>query len=236
MAFLFSSSSAVKRPEENQKIIKGEDFWSYRLAAEIVHDAFLRDKQIVHAAEDAYLREQSRGYKDGQQKAQAELAEHMMNIVNGTVSYLAETETQFAMLVHDAVKQIITEYDDKEKTLAVVKTAVGAMRGQKQIVLKVNPEKVDLVTSELQSIHQTFPVITHIEVVGQANIAEDACVVTTEIGSAEASIASQLGALKTSLHRVFGLAKNVAPELEPAIEVEDSSGGEHILQIHDEAF
>lgn len=217
MAFLFSLNPALKRPEETQKIIKGADFWSYRLASEIVHEAFLRNKSITHAAEIAYVNEQARGYRDGLQKAQVELAARMMDVVNSTVSYLARTESQFAGLVFDAVKQVISDYDSKEKTLAVVKSAVSAMRGQKQIVLKVSPENLEFLTTELNTLYEAFPSVSHIEVVGQSDIPDDTCIVHTEIGSAEASITAQLEALKSSLQRVFGATEKPLPDSDPAL-------------------
>jgi type III secretion system HrpE/YscL family protein len=231
MAFLFSSNSAVKRPEEVTKIIKGADFWSYRLASDIVHEAFLRNKSIAHAAELAYVSEQARGYRDGLQQAQIELAEHMMDTVNATVSYLAETESQFAALVYEAVKQVIVDYDDKEKTLAVVKSAVSAMRGQKHITLKVNPEKADFVMSELKTIHEAFPAISHIEVIGQSEVPEDTCIVHTEIGSAEASITTQLDALKSSLQRVFGSTEKLELDLEPGPTFGDAEDAERFMSF-----
>ena len=212
MALIFPSGSQLERPEENNKVIKGEDFWAYRLASDIVHDAFLRQQRIVHASELAYVAEQNRGYKDGLDRAQAESAQRMMDTVNGTVSYLTKVEQQFATLVFDAVKQVISDYDDKEKTIAVVKAGMNAMRGQKHIVLKVNPENLEMVQAELRTLHQAFPMVTHVEAVAQPDVPKDACIVNTEIGSAEASISAQLKALNTSLGRVFGLSANALPQ------------------------
>jgi type III secretion system HrpE/YscL family protein len=214
MAFIFSKNPTLKQPEESQKIIKGADFWAYSLASDIVHEAFLRGQSVTHAAEISFLKEQARGYEDGLQKASLKSAEHMIDIVNSTVSYLAKAEQQLSNLVYDAVKQIITDYDEKEKTLAVVKSAIGAMRGQKQIVLKVNPERVDQLMAELDAIRKEFPNVSHIEVVGQTDVPADACVVHTEIGSAEVSISAQLRALKSSLHRIFDPAEKFDIDLE----------------------
>ncbi len=220
MALIVPSGSQLERPEENDKVIKGEDFWAYRLASDIVHDAFLRQQRIVHASELAYVAEQNRGYKDGLDRAQAESAQRMMDIVNGTVCYLTQVEQQFATLVFDAVKQVISDFDDKEKTLAVVKAGMNAMRGQKHIVLKVNPENFDLVQAELKTLHQTFPMVTHVEVVVQPDVPKDTCIVNTEIGSAEASISAQLKALNTSLDRVFGSSANAVSQVIETVEAE----------------
>jgi type III secretion system HrpE/YscL family protein len=236
MAFLFSSNPALKRPEELQKIIKGADFWSYRLASDIVHDAFLRKQSITHAAEVAYVNEQGRGYKDGLQKAQVELAENMMDVVNGTVSYLAGMESQFAGLVYEAVKQVIVDYDEKEKTLAVVKSAISAMRGQKQIILKVNPDKLDFVISQLNTIHEAFPSVSHIEAIAQSDIPEDTCIVHTEIGSAEASITAQLDALKSSLHRIFRSIEKPLPGPEPVLASSSAEDGDNFMPARFEEY
>ena len=204
MALIIFSNSQIERPEENQKIIKGADFWAYRLASDLVNDAFVRQQDIVHAAEVAYVTEQKRGYAQGLETAQADAAQKMMDIVNETTSYLIKCEQQFAALVFDAVKQVIGEFDDKTKTIAVAKSAISAMRGQKQITLMVNPEKFESVHSELKALQECYPMVNHIELISHGGTALDACIVTTEIGSAEASITAQLAALHSSLTRVFG--------------------------------
>jgi type III secretion protein L len=206
MAFIVSSNPHVKRPEQNQKIIRAEDFWAYRLASEIVHEGFQRRESMVHAAESAYVKEQERGYSEGRRKAQAEHAQRMMEIVHSTILYFVSVEQQVAALVFDAVKQIIGDFDNKEKTMAVVRSAMTAVRGQKHIILKVHPDHAAFLQGELKTLQQAFPMVAHIDIVAQADIALDACIVVTDIGTAEASISAQIAALRLSLDKVFGPA------------------------------
>jgi type III secretion protein L len=132
----------------------------------------------------------------------------MMDIINKTVSYSVAVEQQLSLLVYDTVKQIINDFDDKQKALAVVKSAMAAMRGQKHLTLKVNPENLDVLEKELKNLQQIFSSVSHIDIVCQNDISMDSCIVSTEIGSAEASISAQLEALQESLSNVFGIQKS----------------------------
>jgi type III secretion protein L len=220
MAFIVSSEPHVKRPEQNQKIIKAEDFWAYQLASEIVHEGFQRQESIVHAAESAYVKEQERGYSKGLQKAQAEHAQQMMEIVHSTILYFVSVEQQVAALVFDAVKQIIGDFDDREKAMAVVRSAMTAVRGQKHIVLKVHPDHAAFLQGELKTLQQAFPMVAHIDIVAQPDVAPDACIVVTDIGTAEASISAQIAALRLSVDKVFGPAAGGAIQ-----EHDEATGG-----------
>jgi type III secretion protein L len=204
MVFIFPNDSQSMTPEHKGKVIRKTDFWAHRLAEDIVHEAFQRHQSIVHAAEKALVEEKERGYKEGREKAEVEKSRQMLDVINKTVSYSIAVEQQISLLVYNAVKQIISDFSDKEKTLSVVKSAMAAMRGQKHITLKVNPENVATLETELKNFQQLFLSVNHIEVSGQANIPIDSCIVSTEIGSAEASISGQLKALRDSISKVFG--------------------------------
>jgi type III secretion protein L len=108
--------------------------------------------------------------------------------------------------VFDAVKQIIGDFGDREKAMAVVRSAMTAVRGQKHIVLKVHPDHTTFLQGELKTLQQAFPMVAHIDIVAQPDVAPDACIVVTDIGTAEASISAQIAALRLSVDRVFGPA------------------------------
>jgi hypothetical protein len=57
MVFASPNDSHLMVPERKEKVIKGTDFWAYRLAKDVVYEAFQRHQSIVHAAENAFLLE-----------------------------------------------------------------------------------------------------------------------------------------------------------------------------------
>lgn len=211
MVFILPSKTQFMTPEHTGKVIRKTDFWAYRLAEETVHEAFRRHQSIVHAAEKVFMEEKERGYREGMEKAQLEQSRHHFDVINKTVNYSIAFEQQISLLVYNTVKQIIGDFSDKEKTLSAVKSAMTAMRGQKSITLKINPENIAILENELKVLYQLFPSINHIEITSQSNIPTDTCIVSTDLGSAEASIREQLKALRRSLSKVFGI-KDTADE------------------------
>lgn len=203
MAFIFLKEPKLDIPQQHAKVIKAADFFAYKMRSEIVYEAFERSHLIIHEAEGRFAEQQEKGYKAGLHKAQAEQALRMMEIVNQTVDYIQSVEHQLSMLVYDAVKEIISDYDSNEKLIAIVKATLATMRGQKQITVKVSPENSAFLRQALDELLSTFPMVSHIEIVEQSGIALDSCIVSTEIGSAEASVAAQMEALRRSLEKVF---------------------------------
>jgi type III secretion protein L len=142
-----------------------------------------------------------------------------MTTVHQTVSYLHGVERQLADLVLSAMRRILSDFSDKQKVMAVVKTTLAEVRSQKQLALKVNPELVPQLQEELQRIQELYPMVTHIEILPGADLAMDACIVDTEIGIVQASITGQLRALHQSLSSVFG-ERGVSTEDQHANDVE----------------
>lgn len=207
MVFIFPNNKQSMTPEHTEKIVRKKDFWAHRLAQDVVHEAFQRHQDIVHASETAFLKEKERGYREGMEKAELEKSKMMFDVINKTVAYSIAAEQQFSLLIYSTVKQIIGELKDKEKICSVARSAITAMRSQKHITLKINPENVSIIESELRNLQQSFPSVSHIEIFSQSDIPLDTCIASTEIGSAEANLHAQLEALRDSLSRVFGTPK-----------------------------
>lgn len=208
MAFLSRRNQEIASPESREKIIKAEDFWAYRHASEILEEGLRKQEDLVRAGEAAYVQAQERGYEAGLEAARTEQSRLMMATVHQTVSYLNGVEKQLADVVMGAMRRIITDFSNKEKVMAVVKITLAEVRNQKQITLRVHPEIVSQLQDELIRVQNLYPMVSHIEVLPQPELAMDSCILETEIGIVQASITGQLRALHQSLSSIFG--KNLA--------------------------
>lgn len=222
MVFIISSDQNQTIAERHDKVVRSHEFLAHRLAEELVHDAFLEHHSIVHAAERAFVTEQIRGYKEGFESAQKEQAMRMTEIVSRTIDYIGTVEKQLADLIFLAVKQILSDFNEQDKILSVAKTAISAMRSQKSITLKVHADNVEFLQKEIAEIKQAFPNINHIEVIAQGNVSPESCVVSTEIGSAEASISTQVEALRSALTNVFRKPRDNEIEAQSALGITES--------------
>jgi type III secretion protein L len=107
-------------------------------------------------------------------------------------------------LVMDAVRAVIYAYDDKERIQITVRNVLAVARSQKQVTVRVTPVEVAAVREKLDALKAEFPGIEVIEVMPDHRLEGDACVLETEVGVVEASLETQLTALRQAFERVLG--------------------------------
>jgi type III secretion protein L len=206
MAFIIRSDQELSLLDRSAKVIKAQDFWAYKQAREAVAEGIQRHDQIVDAAHSAFETEQRRGYLEGKETARLEQTGNMIGIISQTVNYFAKVEAQMVDLVLDAVRRIIDDFDDRERIVKVVRNSLASVRGQKQLLVKVNPLHTATIKTHISALMEAYPSIEQIEVIPDNQLAEDACVIESDIGQVEASMSGQLEALRASFARVFGNA------------------------------
>lgn len=204
MVFIVRSPSPLSRPDTSKKVVKAADFWAFKQAEDVVAEGMRRHDEIVRESKVAFDAEKQRGYREGAEAARLEQAANMIEIVGHTVEYFAKIEIQMTELVLDAVRRIVTDYDDRQQVLAVVRNSLALVRSQKHLTLRVNPEQMDVIRSQLDQLRETYPTISLIDVVGDSERKLDECIVESEIGSIEASMSGQLKTLRDTFTKVFG--------------------------------
>ena len=86
----------------------------------------------------------------------------------------------------------------------VVRGALSAVRNQKQVTLRVAPDKVDLLKKSTDELLASFPGIGYVDIVADGRLNDDACIVETEIGIVEASMEGQIAALGRAFAKILG--------------------------------
>jgi type III secretion protein L len=201
--FIIRDYARLSRPEGSGKVIKAQDFWSFKEAERALDDAMDQKKQIISSAEEAYASERLRGYAEGNEEAKLEQSGSMVEIVSQTVEYFGKVETKMVDLVLDAVRKVVSDFDDRQRVSTVVKNCLDLVRSQKHLSLNVNPAQVEYMRGQVVELQKIYPSITHIEVHPDAKLGLDACVVESEIGTVEASLTGQVEALREALSVVF---------------------------------
>lgn len=204
MDFFIRDSSSLSKPDLASKVIKARDFWACKQAEQAVADAMRRHSEIVGSAQAAYVAEQERGYREGTETAKLRQTDDMIRIVGKTVEYFSGVEEKIAELVLDAVRRIVSDFNDRERVLTVVRNALSLVRSQKHLTVRVHPSQVEAVRSYLGNLQESYPTIALIDVVGDSNRKIDECLVESEIGTVEASMSGQLETLKETFKNVFG--------------------------------
>lgn len=216
MVFIIHDANELSRPEPANKLIKARDFWAFKEAERALADAHDEKRRILLSARDAYQAERERGYAEGHESARLQQSGRMMEIVNQTVDYFARLEADMVELVLDAVRKVVSDFDDRQRLTTVVKNCLDLLRHQKQLSLSVHPTQVAFLRGQVQALCELYPSVAHIDVHGDARLAIDACLVESDIGVVEASLSGQVEILKQTLNAVL------APVLA-------ADGGEHAL-------
>ena len=186
------------------KVIRAADVYALRSAEQIVSDAQAQAAKIIAAAEAAYESERQRGYSDGREEARLDQAEQMIENISQTIDYFSKVEGKMVDLVMQAVRKIIQDFDDDDRVLIAVKSALSVVRHQKQMTLRVNSQQLDAVKSRVNEILAAYPGVGYLDIIADNRLAPDACIVESEIGTIEASIEGQLEALRAAFLKVLG--------------------------------
>ena len=205
MAYVLRAGKRIVRPDPGRKIIKAADYASMRRAEAIIADAEARALEIQEAAKEAYEAERKRGYEDGRDEAHIEAAERMIETASRTIDYFSKIESDMVELVLTAVRKIFEDFDDEKRVLTVVKSALGAVRNQKQMTLRVAPQNVDTVRAQLNQLLAAYPGVGYLDIAADPRLSGDACILESDIGIVEASIQGQITALGTTFRKILGV-------------------------------
>ncbi len=127
--------------------------------------------------------------------------------VGSTIDYFEKVEERMTQLVMQCMRRVVADFDDQKRVVTVVRSALAAVRNQKQITLKVAPDRVEMVKAATDELLAAYPGIGYLDLVADSRLHDDACIVETEIGVVEASIEGQIAALGRAFTRILGSRK-----------------------------
>jgi type III secretion protein L len=186
------------------QVVSGPDLAVLVAADQAVAAAARQGELIVSQSQAAYEAEKRRGYEDGLEQARMESAEQLMENVTRSVEFFGRVEARMVDLVMEAVQAVVSGFSDRERVLAAVRNVLTAARGQKQVTLRLAPDRVDMVRAELDAILAEFPGVAFLDLASDPRLSGDACLLESEVGVVEANLQSQLQALRQAFDRVLG--------------------------------
>lgn len=186
------------------KVVRAADLQAFRKAEEIIAVANEQADLIVSQAQAAYEAERERGYEEGKAQARLEQAEQMIENVARNVDYFGKVELRMVDLVVQAVQKIIGDFNDRERVMITVRNVLSVVRNQKQLTLRLNTQQVDIVKASMDELLAAYPGVGYIDVLADNRVKLDACILESEIGIVEASIDSQVEALRIAFLKVLG--------------------------------
>lgn len=182
-----------------RRVVRAADLLVYCAAERALAAGREQAQAIVAGAQAAFEAERRRGHEEGTALARREGATHMAEQVVRSDTYFALVEKRLVDLVIQTIRRIVEDYDDRERVLHSVRRALDVVRNQKQITLRVRPEHVDHVRARTGDLLANYPGVNWLDVVADARLASDCCVLESDIGVVEASTEGQLAALEAAL-------------------------------------
>ena len=194
-SFDVESSGSVVTAEEAAAVARAEEI----VAAAEAEAGLIREKAVAEAAE-----ERARGYRDGVEEGKMEIMMQKLDLVEESVRYMESIEGKVSDIVIKALRKCVAEIDDRDLVIQIVHKAMAAVvRNQRQITIKVNPDRVAVVKERLTAILSEFPSLSFADVEEDARLDATSCVVETEAGVVEASVEGQIQAIEKSIRKNF---------------------------------
>ena len=188
--------------QSDRRLVKASEVATVRTAEEIIAAAESDAARIREEAKVAFEEEKKRGYDKGLQDGKMEIAMQKLDLVDQSVAFMENVEGKMADIVMKALRSCVVEIGDKEMVVNIVrKTMAAVIRTQRHITLKVAPEMVAVVKERIAALRTDYPTIETLDVVEDSRLKGPACVLETEAGVADASVETQLAAIRRSLDR-----------------------------------
>ena len=190
--------------DTSSKIIRFADVAALHEAQQLIVAANAQADAIVAGAQAAFEAERQRGYAEGIEEAKLEQAEQMIENVSRTIDYFGKVETRMVELVMQALRKIISDFNDEDRVLITVKNVLSVVRNQKQMTLRLNPNQVEIVKARVNDLLANYPGVGYLDIVADSRLQLDSCILESDIGLVEASMEGQLQALENAFTKVLG--------------------------------
>jgi type III secretion protein L len=185
-------------------VLSPQEVRAHQDARQLLEGARAEAERIRADALKAYEEQCKLGYEEGITTARMEEAERLIENASRTVDYFAAIEQRIVSLVMNAVRKIMTDFDDTTRVLAVVQSGLSVMRNQKQLTLRLAPEHVEIVRARAQELLERFPGVGMMDIVSDARLKGDAAILESEMGVVEASVSLQLQAIEQGFAKLLG--------------------------------
>lgn len=192
------------QPAPGKKVIKADDYAAYLDANDLITEALAETDRIQDQARDEAQALCDRAYSDGLAKGRAAMARKMLEMISQTSTYLQDFEDQIVATVSLAVRKIIGEIPNHQRMVQVVSQALGVVRQQQQVIVRVSPQEEASIRDRVETIKAPWPTIRFLDVVPDFNLKPGTCVLESELGLVEASVEGQLDVLTSVLSQAFG--------------------------------
>ena len=192
MEKLFCVTDGRAAPAPYVKVLKASDCETLCRVADLLNEARQEAARVAESAQAAYQARWEAGYKDGVEAGKQEHAEKMMETVLASVDFIAKIENTVVDVVNQSIRKIIGDRDDETRIRRIVGTALNNVRGEQKVTVRVAPADEPTVRQALAAMTSS----AFLTIVADPRLTKDSCILESELGVIDASLATQLKALE----------------------------------------
>jgi flagellar assembly protein FliH len=182
-----------------------------------VQIALTKASSIIREAEEKALlienEARRQGYEKGLELARAENIESV-NVLKNVADVVVEKKWKLINDIEDNIVSLAVEIAEKvigeqikvspDVVLSIIKKALMMAAERENLVLRINPEDLEVVKTNKDNIMSSMDGIQKIEIVADRRIGRGGLVLETRVGNVDARIQSQLDQAEQSLRGVVG--------------------------------
>ncbi|MEZ5450150.1 MAG: type III secretion system stator protein SctL [Thiolinea sp.] len=181
-------------------VIKAQDYKHLISYEELLRTLAQREREREARVTEAMTKAIQKGMEQGREQAHHQLVDQLLGHTIRMNESLRDVELVLVDVVVEAVQQIVREFDNKVLVTNTVRRAMELVRGGKKLIVRVHPQMHEVVSEQLQEWQKT---VTHVEVMADAQLKLDECVLESDVGIVNAGVELQLESLIRSLRRAF---------------------------------
>lgn len=180
-------------------IIRAEDLGAAHDGDAALAAAKREAEELRAGAKAARDVERRRGLEEGRRSGKKEAAALIAETALKGDGYLADLEARIAEIVLEAVNAILDSFEPRERALLTACQAIHKARGETTLKVKVPPCLVDDLRRRLEDRLEAEVAEERVKVLGDPALRLGDCILANELGFVDASIETQLAALRAGL-------------------------------------
>lgn len=157
-----------------------------------------RSREVLAQAVVEKEEERKRGYAEGVQQGLGELTEKLAEAERGREVILTGAEPEILGMVMEIAEKVIGREVKKGAIVDIVKKTVAQAVGEK-VVVRIHPSDLAVVQEKEPELLEAIGKVRSMTVKEDESIAPGGCIVETELGTVDARLETQLGAIRKAL-------------------------------------
>jgi len=201
MGSMFLLKKQAFEPAPGTRCIKAADYAAMVQANDLLEEARRMYESMSAEAHEIYESQKAMGYEEGLEEGRREHAAKIFEAAAQSLELFESLENSVVKIVTDALERIVGEMNDKDLILRVVKSGLAIARNERRVVVRVSPEQAPSVEASTTELLRHYAGIRLLDVVADARLKKNDCLVESEMGVVDAGLDTQLAALRKVMEK-----------------------------------